>query len=70
MAEAERQALTAFAASRLEMTVLAQQDKLIAYYERRGFRRTGETRPFPADPRYARPLRGDLHFVVLAKALA
>jgi hypothetical protein len=52
------------------MTVLAQQDKLIAYYERRGFRRTGETRPFPADPRYARPLRDDLHFVVLVKALA
>ena len=70
MAEAERQALTAFAASRLEMTVLAQQDKLIAYYERRGFGRTGETRPFPADPRYARPLRDDLHFVVLVKALA
>ena len=69
MAEAERQAVTAFAATRLEMTVLAQQDKLIAYYERRGFRRTGETRPFPADPRYARPLRDDLHFVVLEKSL-
>jgi predicted N-acetyltransferase YhbS len=70
MAEAEYQAVTAFAASRLEMTVLAQQDKLIAYYERRGFRRTGETRPFPADPRYARPLRDDLYFVVLVKHLA
>jgi ribosomal protein S18 acetylase RimI-like enzyme len=69
MAEAERQAVAAFAANRLEMTVLAQQDKLIAYYERRGFRRTGETRPFPADPRYARPLRDDLHFVVLEKPL-
>ena len=51
------------------MTVLAQQDKLIAYYERRGFRRTGATRPFPADPRYARPLRDDLYFVVLEKPL-
>ena len=69
MAEAERQAVTAFAARRLEMTLLAQQEKLIAYYERRGFRRTGETRPFPADPRYARPLRDDLHFVVLEKSL-
>jgi len=59
----------AFAATRLEMTVLAQQDKLIAYYERRGFRRTGETRPFPADPRYARPLRDDLYFAVLEKPL-
>jgi ribosomal protein S18 acetylase RimI-like enzyme len=69
MAEAERQAVAAFAATRLEMTVLAQQDKLIAYYERRGFRRTGQTRPFPADPRYARPLRDDLYFVVLEKPL-
>ena len=70
MAAAEHQAITAFAASRLEMTVLAQQDKLIAYYERRGFRRTGETRPFPDHPRYARPLRDDLYFVVLVKDLA
>ena len=69
MAEAERQAVAAFAATRLMMTVLAQQDKLIAYYERRGFRRTGETRPFPADPRYARPLRDDLCFAVLEKPL-
>jgi ribosomal protein S18 acetylase RimI-like enzyme len=70
MAEAERQAVAAFAARRLEMTVLAQQDKLIAYYERRGFCRTGETRPFPADARYARPLRDGLYFVVLVKDLA
>jgi ribosomal protein S18 acetylase RimI-like enzyme len=70
MAEAEHQAVAAFGATRLEMTVLAQQDKLIAYYERRGFRRTGETRPFPADPLYARPLRDDLHFVVMEKVLA
>ncbi|HYY18961.1 MAG TPA: GNAT family N-acetyltransferase [Streptosporangiaceae bacterium] len=69
MTEAERQAMTAFGATRLEMTVLAPQDKLIAYYERRGFRPTGQTRPFPADPTYARPLVDGLHFVVLEKAL-
>jgi ribosomal protein S18 acetylase RimI-like enzyme len=69
MAEAERQAVGRFGATVLEMTVLAQQDKLIAWYERLGFRRTGERRPFPADGRYARPLRDDLSFVVLAKPL-
>ena len=69
MAEAERRAIAAFGATRLEMTVLAPQDKLIAYYERRGFRRTGETRPFPADPLYARPLVDNLYFVVLEKSL-
>ncbi len=69
MAEAERQAADGYAATILKMTVLAQQDKLIAWYERLGFRRTGETRPFPADGKYARPLRDDLYFVVLAKPL-
>ena len=69
MTEAEHQAITAFGATRLEMTVLAPQDKLIAYYERRGFRPTGQTRPFPADPTYARPLRDGLYFVVLEKSL-
>jgi ribosomal protein S18 acetylase RimI-like enzyme len=69
MAEAERLAVSSFGATRLEMTVLAPQDKLIAYYERRGFHPTGETRPFPADPTYARPLRDGLYFVVLEKSL-
>jgi ribosomal protein S18 acetylase RimI-like enzyme len=69
MTEAERQATGRFGATTLEMTVLAQQDKLIAWYERLGFGRTGETRPFPADGTYAKPLRDDLYFVVLAKPL-
>jgi ribosomal protein S18 acetylase RimI-like enzyme len=69
MTEAERLAVSSFGATRLEMTVLAPQDKLIAYYERRGFRRSGETRPFPADPTSARPLVDDLYFVVLEKPL-
>jgi ribosomal protein S18 acetylase RimI-like enzyme len=70
IAEAERQATGRFGAAVLEMTVLAQQDKLIAWYERLGFHRTGERRPFPADGRFARPLRDDLYFIVLAKPLA
>jgi ribosomal protein S18 acetylase RimI-like enzyme len=68
MAEAERHALT-FGANMIEITVLAQQETLISWYERLGFRGTGEKRPFPVDPRFARPLRDDLYFVVLAKTL-
>ncbi len=68
--EAERQAVVRYSSLTLEMTVLAQQDKLIAWYERLGFHRTGEIRPFPTDPVYARPLREDLYFVVLTKELA
>jgi GNAT superfamily N-acetyltransferase len=67
--QAERAAAKTFAARTIEITVVAQQRALLAWYERRGFVRTGQTRPFPADPRYARPLRDDLHFVVLSKAV-
>jgi GNAT superfamily N-acetyltransferase len=54
----------------MEMTVIAQRAELIAWYERRGYRRTGESRPFPyGDERFGKPRRDDLHFVVLSKAL-
>lgn len=56
--------------TRIRMTVVNVRDTLIAWYERRGYRLTGETEPFPyADERFGRPKRPDLHFVVLAKDL-
>jgi ribosomal protein S18 acetylase RimI-like enzyme len=55
-------------AHRIQMTVINVRDILIAWYERRGYTVTGETRPFPyGDERLGRPLRDDLHFVVLEK---
>jgi ribosomal protein S18 acetylase RimI-like enzyme len=52
----------------IEMTVVHVREALIAWYQRRGYRRTGETRPFPyADTRYGTPTRPDLFFVVLEK---
>ena len=69
IAEAERQAILTFGANVLEITVLAQQEKLMAWYERLGFKRTGENRLFPADETLALPLRDDLYFVVLRKKL-
>lgn len=52
------------------MTVIFLRDSLIAWYERRGYARTGETQPFPyGDERFGLPHRPDLHFVVLEKAL-
>ena len=54
----------------LVMTVISVRHELIAWYERRGFRRTGETKPFPyGDERFGVPRRDDLHFVVLEKRL-
>ncbi len=52
------------------MTVIFLRDSLIAWYERRAYARTGETKPFPyGDERIGLPHRDDLHFVVMEKAL-
>lgn len=70
IAAAEAEARRLFGASRMEMTVIRQREELIAWYERRGYARTGEERPFPLDdPRFGIPKRRDLAFVVLAKKL-
>jgi GNAT superfamily N-acetyltransferase len=52
------------------MTVLEQRPELIAWYERRGYRRTGARRRFPyGDRRVGIPLRDDLAFEVFEKAI-
>ncbi len=54
----------------IRMTVLNVRHTLIAWYERRGYTRTGESQPFPyGDERFGKPLRDDLSFVVLEKML-
>jgi GNAT superfamily N-acetyltransferase len=56
--------------ARIRMTVVNVRDTLIAWYVRRGYHLTGETEPFPyGDDRFGTPLRNDLAFVVLEKAL-
>lgn len=70
LAEAERLARDDWGAQTMAMTVLAQRPELIAWYERRGYRQTGERRPFPySNTRFGVPKRPDLSFVVLAKSL-
>ena len=70
LAEAERFARTRWNSRRIEMTVIEQRGELIGWYERRGYRRTGERRPFPAhDPRFGLPRRDDLAFAVLEKPI-
>ncbi|MGZ3376838.1 MAG: GNAT family N-acetyltransferase [Phenylobacterium sp.] len=55
---------------RMRMTVINVRDTLIAWYQRRGYALTGEVRPFPyGDDRFGKPLRDDLSFVVLERAL-
>ena len=70
LVEAERAARDTLGCSRMRMTVIDARKELIAYYERRGYRRTGIKKPFPyGDPRYGLPKREDLQFEVLEKAL-
>ena len=69
LAEAESYA-AARGAERMRLTVIQVRDSLSAWYERRGYVRTGETKPFPyGDERFGLPLRDDLHFEVLEKRL-
>jgi ribosomal protein S18 acetylase RimI-like enzyme len=68
--EAERLAREDWHCRAMRMTVIDCREELIAWYERRGYRRTGEHRPFPyGDPRFGIPKRGDLRFEWLVKAL-
>lgn len=69
LSEAERFVM-ARGGQRIRMTVLNVRDALIKWYERRGYVLNGETEPFPyGDERFGRPLRDDLHFIVLEKSL-
>jgi GNAT superfamily N-acetyltransferase len=57
-------------ARRVRMSVISLRHTLIAWYERRGYELTGETEAFPyGDESVGRPLRDDLHFVMLEKLL-
>ncbi|MER8098194.1 GNAT family N-acetyltransferase [Streptomyces goshikiensis] len=70
LAEAERRARETWQATEMRMTVVNVREELIAYYVRRGYRRTGELSPFPyGDARFGIPLRDDLAFELLVKPL-
>ncbi|MEU9828899.1 GNAT family N-acetyltransferase [Micromonospora chersina] len=70
LAEAERHAREQWHSGEMRMTVITQREDLIAWYERRGYVRTGELSPFPyGDERFGVPLRPDLAFETLRKKL-
>ncbi|WP_368561808.1 GNAT family N-acetyltransferase [Pseudoxanthomonas sp. UTMC 1351] len=55
----------------MRMTVIDIREELIAFYERRGYVRTGIKKPFPyGDERFGIPKRDDLRFEILEKPLA
>ncbi|MFC9285531.1 GNAT family N-acetyltransferase [Streptomyces sp. NPDC057052] len=68
--EAERRARAEWGVTEMHMTVISVRDDLIAWYERRGYRRTGRMTPFPyGDERFGIPQRDDLQFELLVKPL-
>lgn len=70
MAHAEELARDRWACTVMEMTVIYQRTDLIAFYVRRGYTDTGRRSPFPyGDERFGLPLRDDLEFTLLEKAL-
>jgi ribosomal protein S18 acetylase RimI-like enzyme len=71
LAEAERLARDEWGAVTMVMTVIAQRPDLIAWYQRRGYRLTGRSTPFPyGNDRFGVPRRPGLRFVELSKPLA
>ena len=57
-------------ATSIKISVINHRDSLIAWYERRGYRKTGATEPFPYnDPTVGKPLRDDLELITLTKLL-
>jgi ribosomal protein S18 acetylase RimI-like enzyme len=70
LAEAERTVAAEWGSREMQMTVIRQREDLIAWYERRGYKRTGEFTPFPyGDERFGIPQRDDLAFELLVKKL-
>jgi ribosomal protein S18 acetylase RimI-like enzyme len=68
--EAERIARNEWGCREMRMGVISLRTELIAWYERRGYRRSGDFRAFPyGDARYGLPRRDDLRLEILLKAL-
>lgn len=57
-------------ATRMTLGVIQLRGELMAWYERRGYKKNGEIQAFPyGDVRFGEPKRDDLHFVMFEKSL-
>jgi GNAT superfamily N-acetyltransferase len=70
LAAAEAYAKDTLGLAKLEMSVIWTREELIAWYIRRGYEKTAETKPFPYEHLVnGSALRDDLYFSVLLKTL-
>jgi ribosomal protein S18 acetylase RimI-like enzyme len=66
---AEHTAQEIWAAKKSVMSVISCRRELIAFYGRRGYRRTGVSNPFPVSPELWTPKVADLRLEILEKDL-
>lgn len=70
LAEAEEWAVRQWGARRMRISVVRQREELVAWYERRGYRLTGEVWPFDInDERFGIPKVEGLEFCAMEKDL-
>ena len=69
IAEAERRVAELWGANQMVMTVINLRHELIAWYERRGYRQTGATLPFPFSETSGE-IHRNFHLVEMRKDLA
>lgn len=66
---AERFVQQEWGSRKMQMTVITLRHELLAFYERRAYRRTGQVQPFPDDTAAGIPRVPGLQFEVLEKDL-
>jgi ribosomal protein S18 acetylase RimI-like enzyme len=70
MQAAEALARETWCARSIMMTVISVRHELLAFYERRGYRRTGRKKPFVADDTHGFPKSQPIEFEILVKDLS
>ena len=67
MQAAEEAALKMWGVDKMLMYVITFRHELIAFYERRGYRRTGKVKEFPAETRFGMPKVANLQLELMEK---
>lgn len=69
LAAAEQAAQETWAVNKSVMSVISCRNELIAFYQRRGYRRTGVSKAFPVNPELWTPKVANLRLEILEKEL-
>ncbi|TXT32682.1 MAG: GCN5-like N-acetyltransferase [Rhodocyclaceae bacterium] len=67
---AEQHALEHFGIASFKMSVLSSRSELIAFYERRGYTRTGKVTSYPASAGIGEPIVDELKVEILIKQVS